>query len=381
MSLPTPLLLALALLLPGVAQASGLHTFKPIEPFAGRTALQSKLRAMGYRTHGGIDKGKTDHEDARNQSFPHFSSAFSFGGTSYPFTMVGHPPASGRSTTTRTVIIPLRMQFVGFQQDVTFEPGPAVDNIVASPIFQEAHFANGKGQFGDQLQRATFWNKMDREHQWHVQLAQPRITRPVDVRIESDIGELSVGIDGTVLGNARFGAVDSTVHTILQFAQVEPDELPIFVTHNVSFDALGYHDAFVVGHDDGTDVLQTLLVTSWLDLAAVGDLLADVSTINHEIGEWLNDPYVNNLTPNWNFPKSTICGQNGFLEVGDPQGNGPNFADFPTVPITLKGVTYHLQDLVMLPWFTGEVPSSAQNGWYDFPDTRQITTPFTLCGP
>jgi hypothetical protein len=38
-----------------------------------------------------------------------------------------------------------------------------------------------------------------------------------------------------------------------------------------------------------------------------------------------------------------------------------------------------LQDLVMLPWFTGEVPSTAQNGWYDFPATNQITTPRTVC--
>jgi hypothetical protein len=33
----------------------------------------------------------------------------------------------------------------------------------------------------------------------------------------------------------------------------------------------------------------------------------------------------------------------------------------------------------MLPWFAHEMPSSAQNGWYDYPDTHQITTPAVKC--
>ena len=98
------------------------------------------------------------------------------------------------------------------------------------------------------------------------------------------------------------------------------------------------------------------------------------------MGEWLNDPYVNNFAPNWAYPPfNSVCGDTPYVEVGDPQGNGPDFALFPVVPIPLNGFTYHLQDLVMLPWFTGEFPSSAQNGWYDFPATTQITTPFVPC--
>jgi hypothetical protein len=66
-------------------------------------------------------------------------------------------------------------------------------------------------------------------------------------------------------------------------------------------------------------------------------------------------------------------------EVGDPQGNGLTFDDFPTVVIPVNGVNYHLQDLVMLPWFADEVPSSAENGWYDFPATTQIHAPALYC--
>lgn len=54
--------------------------------------------------------------------------------------MVGFPPASGKSTGIKTVIIPLRMNFVGFEQDMSFDPSFAVKNIVNSPIYNDARF-------------------------------------------------------------------------------------------------------------------------------------------------------------------------------------------------------------------------------------------------
>jgi hypothetical protein len=377
------LLLGLVLL-PGLAlgEPERFRVLKPIQKVPDRAAFVHQLRAHGYRSKGGIDKSKTDHDDGRSKSFPHFSSSFSYGGQTFPYTMVGYPPSSGRSSTLRAVIIPLRMHFVYFEQDAVFDPGKAVHNIVKSPMFQDARFVNGVGQFGDMLQRTTFWNAMDPQRRWHVRMDRPRVAGTVDVLVEPDIGELFQLGDtpDTILGNIRFGAMDSIIHTILQFVDVQPDEVPIFVTYNVFADALGYHDAFTVGKDDGTDVLQTLIYTSWLEGDVVGDLLADVSTFNHELGEWLNDPYVNNVVPTWLYPPlNATCSFNNLLEVGDPQGNGPEYYLFPTVPIRSNGYTYHLQDLVMLPWFTGEVPSTAQNGWYDYPDTTQITTPFQPC--
>ncbi len=372
------------LLFSQVGLADGPPARKPIQVVSDRAAFLKKVRALGHAKMGGIDKSKTESDDGRDRSFPHFTSSFKFQGTTYPYTMVGFAPSSGKSAAIRPVLIPLRMRFAFFaDHDIVFEPGNAVNNMLKSPLFNDAAFANGVGQFGEMLQRATFWNKMDTKRSWHVTFSKPRVTQTVDVLVEPDIGDVfQVGGPNDLLADVRFGALDSTIHTILQFSDVQPDELPIFVTDNVFADvALGYHDAFVVGQNDGTDVLQTLVYSSWLEPALVGDLLADVSTLNHEVGEWLNDPYVNNIVPLWNFPNISLCADNPFLEVGDPQGNGPNFADFPTVPILLNGYTYHLQDLVMLPWFTGEKPSSAQNGWYDFPATTEIHAPFVPCGP
>ena len=47
--------------------------------------------------------------------------------------------------------------------------------------------------------------------------------------------------------------------------------------------------------------------------------------------------------------------------------------------IPLRRFTYHLQDIALLQWFSREVPSSAQNGWYDFPGTDQLTSSAVDC--
>jgi hypothetical protein len=351
-----------------------------VEHITDHATLLLKLHAEGYAAKGGISRSLTDSDDVRLKTFPHFTSSFTYKGVIYPFTMVGHPPLSGLTTHVRTLIVPLRLTFTGFGPDVIFDPDTAVDNIVHSPMFNDAKFPNGVGQFGDQMQRAAFWNKMDSQHRWHVLLDQPRVLQTLDVQVTPDVGQLSTAPDGTPLGFVADGALDPVIQAILELIKPEPDELPIFVTYNTSeFFALGYHSAYAVAIDDGTTILQTFIYTSWFDLSAVGPELSDVSTINHEIGEFLNDPYINNVTPAWNFPGIKVCGDNPFLEVGDPQGNGPNFASFPTVVIPLKGFDYHLQDLVLYEWFTGQKPSSALNGWYDYPATNQIHSPFTPC--
>lgn len=375
------------LLSPAVAFAASPDApVKLIQRFASKEELGKFLRAQGFKTKGGIDKSETDREDARVKSFPHFSSSFSVGGHVYPFTMVGFPPRSGRSARFTSVIVPLRMNFFGFGPnkniDHSFDPAPAVENIVNSPLYQPARFPNGVGQFVDQMQRAAFWNKMDEEHRWHVSMEAPRVTRTVDIEVTPETGKLfAAGND--FFGDVLIDFMDAEILTILQFAGVGPDELPIFVTGDCTAEALGYHTAFVVANDDDTQTLQTYIYTSWLDPNKVPPIIADVSTINHELAEWANDPFINNFVPTWRYPPETdpraVCSDNPFLEVGDPQGNGPTFDDYPTAVVRLKDVDYHLQQLVLFQWFTDEVPSSAYRGWYTFPIPTSLTVPAVYC--
>jgi len=59
-----------------------------------------------------------------------------------------------------------------------------------------------------------------------------------------------------------------------------------------------------------------------------------VTPLSHEISEWRNDPFVNNLAPAWQFPNGRGC--EGNLETGDPIKVLSN----STGPVTLNGFTY-----------------------------------------
>lgn len=217
-------------------------------------------------------------------------------------------------------------------------------------------------------------------------MAPPRILAPITVEVFPDLADPSaplIQIGNDLVGNVLFDYIDGLAQSIIQAEGFAPDELPVFVTGNVINQALGYHSAFSVTNADGSVSLNTYLYTSWLDPALVPPIFADVSTFNHENLEWMNDPYITNVVPTWMYPPitdpNTVCSGNNLLEVGDPQGNGPTFADFPAVVVPIDGVSYHLQQLVLYQWFTDEVPSSAENGWYTFPDPTSITTPATYC--
>jgi len=112
-----------------------------------RQMLMDQLHALGYKARGGVDKAATDRDEEDGHSFPHFSSSFSTGGVTYPFTMVGHKPQTGLSTSIKTVIIPLRMNFVFFgargNVSHSFDPASAVANMIHSPLYAPAVFPNG----------------------------------------------------------------------------------------------------------------------------------------------------------------------------------------------------------------------------------------------
>jgi hypothetical protein len=382
--------------MPALAFAAGPGTpAQSIGVLKDRAEVVRHFHALGFRTHGGIERSASERVRSEGRTFPTFSSSFTVGGVTYPFTMVGHPPASGRHALIKSVIIPLRMNFVGFgpngDQSHSFDPTPAVTNIVSSPLYVPTSWPGGfYGQFVDSMQRAAFWNLMDRDHEWHVQMDRPRVLPAIDIEVTPALaptpatGGLMQDANGNFFGDVLFDFMDAEIQTILQLLDISDDTLPIFVTDGVTNQALGYHNAALITDDEGTAHLQTYIFTSWLDPAEVAPIIADVSTFNHELAEWTNDPFVNNVAPTWMYPiiptdPIAVCSGNPFLEVGDPQGNGPNFADFPQANVPIGGVTYHLQQLVLWQWFADQVPSSAFGGWYTFPIPSMLTVPAVYC--
>lgn len=85
-------------------------------------------------------------------------------------------------------------------------------------------------------------------------------------------------------------------------------------------------------------------------------------------------PFINNITPNYQLPGFPPGTCQNVLEVGDVVEGTLN----PSVPVTLNGFTYHPQTLGLLQWFEGITPSDAINFAYGFPGNN-LTSPFMAC--
>jgi hypothetical protein len=104
------------------------------------------------------------------------------------------------------------------------------------------------------------------------------------------------------------------------------------------------------------------------------DWLQDVTALSHELAEIMNNPIdsadgIHNITPWWLAQSVIGAFCDHFLEVGDPAEFLPN-SDYP---ITMNGMTYHPQNVVLVPWFKRESPSSALHNAYSYPDESVIT--------
>ncbi|HEY7907566.1 MAG TPA: hypothetical protein VIC60_01775 [Thermomicrobiales bacterium] len=87
---------------------------------------------------------------------PTWSGAFTYGGTAYPYQMVGTDPAAG----SRTSVVPMQtlpLPFV-FANGVALDGGTRVRATEESPLFEKASSTGGVTQYGDAMQRANFWH-------------------------------------------------------------------------------------------------------------------------------------------------------------------------------------------------------------------------------
>ena len=127
--------------------------------------------------------------------------------------------------------------------------------------------------------------------------------------------------------------------------------LPLFVTYDAFLTSGGcciggYHSA-----NGAQPTGQTYSVSTYVD--APGSFSQDVSALSHEIGEWMDDPFVDN---------SVNCQDNSIMENGDPLEGNSNFGGFPYV---LGGFTYNLQSLVFIGYF-GDKASTSVHSWLSF---------------
>jgi hypothetical protein len=326
-------------------------------------------------------------------------------GTVYPFIMVGNDPRVGGTTRIPTKMTEVSLHLLNADNSLNADvPFTFEDLTDDSPNFVETNYASGRNiQFGDAVQRAEFFKSMDED--WHTVLGRPSIVNRVTFTIPQFVNVQLP--DGTIKpvqayylkqasnGN-QFVELFDLLFTALNNGQVVND----IVAGNFTTDAininmypntflfsidttgqfagccvLGYHTYFV----DRTVTPQPRWLFDFVSWISPGIFRSaeDVTGLSHEISETLNDPFVNTVTPRWQFPGQTAC--QGNLETGDPVEVLAN----STVKIKTRErrevFSYHPQTEALLPWFEMGPTSDAIGGAFSFPNTAALPTSALPC--
>ena len=288
-------------------------------------------------------------------------------------TIVGTDPSTTNAPTTVKIgIIPIKMVYGSSNGNMTFDPNTlysggktATQMVAGSPIFVssvdyvQGGVDIGKTQYIDAYERANFWTSVSTNTNYHVLFAKPIIAPEQTINVTPAQGNvISNPWSGIPTGTMDINAFDAQLQTIMtKFKQITPNVLPLFLTYNVYLTSGGcciggYHSANGVQPNG-----QTYAYTTTISQGVGPVFSQDVSALSHELGEWLLDPFVDNVAP-------TLCALRGnsILENGDPLENNPNFGDYP---YTVNGFTFHPQDLVTMPYF-GAPPATSVNSFFTF---------------
>src|SRR5258708_28261951 len=256
-----------------------------------------------------------------------WSGNFSYLGTTFNFTMIGKDPASGSATTdVPVVIIPLRFNFTGgvslsAETTVCSDNQTAVTRTENSPILQAAPFSPGGTNVGttqyiDAFQRANFWSLVSgHSTSYHVLLGTTSLAPLQVISVSKRFGKTVAGPCARI-GEVDINFFDAQAQSLLTTLGVPATSFPLFLdyntflTSNKSCCILGYHSA--------TSGNQTYAFAAYRHpgiFTAAG--IRDIHALSHEVGEWMDDPFGNNIVPAWgNVGQVSGCQNN--LEGGAP---------------------------------------------------------------
>ncbi len=373
-------------------QVSTLHAEITTQDISSDKALTFTLSAKTtYAQPTGVHPGRVvgipgpaDMKVDRVSSIPTFTRSIVARGRTYRFTMVGSDPfvRSARKVVVPMQIIPVRFEF---DDGTFFDPslpspacaggGSAVSRVLNSPVVKSANYGDGNRQFEEEVRRLEFWTLTG---------ARGGRNPNYSVRVSASVlPTLNITVNGfptvpTPCG--RVGLLDlqtwddfikSEIFPGLAALGVSPRTFPLFLFLNVELFidepdnccVLGYHSAFNSG---GT---QTYGIADY-DVSQSDPHTRDVSVLSHELGEWYDDPFVNNATPAWGHI-GQVPGCQANLEVGDPSSGSLHSVRMP------DGFTYHPQELAFFSWFFNQSPSLGINGWYSSGGTLRHPAP--LC--
>lgn len=337
-------------------------------------------------------------------SVPNYEVSFISRGKTWHLTMMGSDPVNGASTTvpTHIVAVSLRLQNANLVTFTNVSVAPFITPTLNSPSFQAANYSTGAGlQFGDAVQRAEFFHKM--KAGWHTNLRPATVVHSVTITVPRF---MTVNVNGfNTQVQTYFSEKASDGHTAVflldqffnqQISNIVTNEIKAgrFSTNALNIALFPNTFLFSLNATGGVGACCTLgfhtfftnsavpkesrwifAFASWIS-PGVFSGFQDVTALSHEISESLNDPFVDNQVPAWQFPgEPGTCQDN--LETGDPVEVLSN----PSFPMHVSGMTYHPQTEALLQWFEQKSTSTAINNAYSYPNTKTLTHGATAFGP
>lgn len=341
-------------------------------------------------------------------------------GLTYGFNMVGADPnscsGSGCSVTIEADITPLIVNFDG----MTYDGTAVVDPTLASPQFALNDYgstpaATAAGAFPDfpqlvegpggplsqgdsglllQLQDATMRAQFNQvgDSPYHL-LLHPNVLPPVTLNVPHNQGILRESPQGVIFPTINYSWWASQINNLESTA--DPTHLPIYLSNDVLLQTggggccvIGFHGTKSrSGGSNGNAVVQTFAWASWIrpgtyprraGLHLPTDwAIQDIQGLSHEIAEWADDPFVNNLVEPWQTPTAPQYGCSNILETGDPVvgigfAMGTNTFDQQPLPDgeTMADGYYHPEDEVFLPWYMRTAPNTVSEPTQSSSDGR-----------
>ena len=337
-------------------------------------------------------------------SVPNFEASFISRDKTWHLTMMGTSPWNGASTTipAHIVAVSLRLQNANLVTFTNVSVTPFLTPVLNSPNFQAANYSTGSGiQFGDAVQRAEFFHKM--KAGWHTNLHPATVVHSITITVPRfmtvDVNGFSTQVqtyftEKTSDGHTAVFLLDqffnqqifNIVAKEIKAGRFSTNALNIALLPNTFIFSLnsaggvgncctlGYH-TFFTNAAVPKESRWIFAFASWIS-PGVFSGFQDVTALSHEISESLNDPFVDNQVPAWQFPgEPGTCQDN--LETGDPVEVLSN----PVFPIRVSGMTYHPQTEALLQWFEQKSTSTAINSAFSYPNTKTLTRGATAFGP
>ena len=267
-----------------------------------------------------------------------FTHTYTYNSKTYNETFIGTDPSTKSSETVPIYLIPLKMSYKPASGKKTVEDATKIiPNIIASPIFTSMDFQFGgtdigTTQYEDAFSKVNVWSIGGSDTGYHVLLGTPTVTKTETLKVPTNQGSVGTEFGVTVI-EASINWFDPQINALIKTLKIPSTALPIFVTTQTYLTSGG---CCIGGYHSVTSAGQPYSMFTYIQKS--GAFSQDVSALSHELSEWIDDPYTSNNSP---------C---GIYEVGDPLEREANYGDYPYV---LNGVTYHLQDEALLPYFGG----------------------------